>query len=428
MTEEPLNPQPHEDMPDAGHNYVAHLIEGGLFLGAMALVSLDVVTPMVIRELGGSSWLISLTPVIQMCGFTAAPILLAHRFESVRRFKPYCLASGVLQRLPYLAAAIVLLTLGGVRHGLALSLVVAAPLVSGLAGGLTMTAWQQLLMKTVPVRRRASMLAVRNILACLLGIGAGAVVRMVLARWPGTTGYGLLHLGAFVLLCFSYAVFALIRERPDDRPPSEPAADLWANLRLVRPLVRQDRSVRLFLIAQVLGCGLYIIVPFLAIQARSVTGRGESYVGDLLLMQMLGAIVGNLLAAWQGDRWGPRRPMIVGRALMVAMALWAAVAGGDFAFRAIFFLYGLAYYVQNVGQMTMAMEIVPVRRRATVLAVMALVNLPSMLAAAGLCALLRGLQGSFALTALLAAGTLTLSLAAAMRLTDPRRRPPPVDR
>lgn len=424
MTELPIHSPPPESARDVRRNYVAHMVEGGLFLGGMALVSLDTVTPTVIRELGGAAWLVSLTPVLQMCGFTAAPILLAHRFESVRLFKPYCLASGVLQRLPYLAAAVVLLALGSAQQTLALALVAVAPLVSGLAGGLTLTAWQQLIIKTVPVRRRASLMAGRYMIACVLGIAAGAVVRLVLARWPGTIGYGLLHLGTFVMLGLSYIVFALVRERPDDRPPAQPASRLSANLRLVWPLMRQDRTLRLFLIAQALGCGLYIVVPFLAIQARLVTGRDESYIGDLLLAQMLGAIAGNLLAAFQGDRRGPRPLMILGRVLMVAMTVWAAFARGDLAFRAIFFLYGLAFYVQNTGQITMGMEIVPVQRRSTVLAVMWLVNLPSMLAAAGLCALLRSTSGSFTLTAALAAVTVTLSLAAALRMPDPRKTPP----
>ncbi|MBN2584613.1 MAG: MFS transporter [Planctomycetes bacterium] len=422
---EPQNPMLPADATDhVARNYAAHMIEGGLYLGGMALLSMDTVMPTIVKELGGPSWLISVVPVLMLIGFTAAPILLAHRIEGVRRFKPYCVVSGVFQRLPYLAAALVLLALGGTRQTLALALVVAAPLVSGFAGGLTLTAWQQLLIKTIPVRRRASMLAGRNIISCLLGVAAGGVVRVVLARWPGATGYGLLHLGAFATICLSYVVFLLVRERPHDPPKAaEPAANLLSSLRLVSPLLREERSVRLFLIAQALGCGLYIFVPFLAIQARLATGRGESYVGDLLLMQMVGAIVGNLLAAYQGDRWGPRWPMIIGRILFVLIAIAAAVASSNIAFRAIFFVYGFAFYIQNVGQMTMAMEIVPVRRRATVLGVMSLVNLPSMLVATGICAIVRSTSGSFTLTAAIAATAIVLSLAAVLRMSDPRKTP-----
>jgi len=405
----------------ATRNYAAHVVEGGLYMGAMAMISGDTVMPTIVKELGGPSWLISLMPVLAFIGFTTSPILTAHWIDRARRFRPYCLASGIFQRLPYLGAALALLYLGGSRRVLLLALVAGAPLVSGIVGGLTMTAWQQLLIKTVRVRRRSSMLAMRNIIACLLGAGGGWVVKMVLVRWPGTTGYGLLHLMAFGFTGLSYLVFLFIREAEHEPHAPERSMSMASSLRLIPELLRGERPVRLFLIAQMLGSGLYILVPFLAIQAQTATGKGESYVGDLLFMQMVGAVVGNLLVAFAGDRWGPRLPMIMGRVIFVAIAVWAAVATGDVAFRVIFLLYGFAFFMQRVGQMTMGLEIVPTRRRAAILAVMSLVNMPSMLIAVGVCAVVRSTSGSFTLTAVLAASAISLSLVALLRMPNPRK-------
>ena len=70
------------------HNTVAHVIEGGLFIGGLAFVSAETLLPTVIKNLGGGNWLISLMPVMMMAGFMLPPIFTAHWIDRQRRFMP----------------------------------------------------------------------------------------------------------------------------------------------------------------------------------------------------------------------------------------------------------------------------------------------------------------------------------------------------
>lgn len=120
-------------------NYLFHGVEGGLFMGGMAFVSPQMVLPRMVQELDGSDWLVALTPVSMMLGFTAPGIFVMHRIQRLERLHRFVMLFGLIQRPPYLVAGMLLL--GGVTGKLAMLAVSATPLLSGLAGGFSAVAW-----------------------------------------------------------------------------------------------------------------------------------------------------------------------------------------------------------------------------------------------------------------------------------------------
>jgi len=401
-------------------NYLAHAIDGGFFGGALAFVNAQTVLPTAIKSLGGPNWLVSLAPVLALAGMAVPPIFTAHLIDRLSRYKPLLMATGVFQRMPYLAAAIALFAAAEGDTTTALAVVALAPLVSGLACGATATGWQNLVVRTVPENRRSSVMALRYGLSCVIGLGAGWVVKAVLAARPGAAGYGLLHLMAFGSLAMSYLAFSLIRETGLRPPAAARPHGLRENLQAIPRLVKSAGNLRLYLAAGAMASGIYILIPFLAIYARGVLGRPESYVGDLLVVQMAGAIAGNFAAAYLGDRFGGRLVILVSQATFIALAAWSLVAASDGSLRAIFFLFGFAFFALQVGTMTMTLEICPAARRATHLAIIALVNLPSMLAATTVGGLVWTGPERFPHVAGLAIACVTVSLVLMARVREPR--------
>ena len=88
----------------------------------------------------------------------------------------------------------------------------------------------------------------------------------------------------------------------------------------------------------------------------------------------------------------------------------------------IFFLFGFAFAAIQVGTITITMDICPAERRATHLAIIAVVNLPSMLVATGIGGLLWTGPERYTLVAGLAIAAVALSLAMMPRLREPRGR------
>ena len=424
----PAETYPHIEEPDLPQhfrwNYLMHIVEGGFCIGGAAFIAPSTVLPKVVESLGGPPWLIALMPIMMMVGFVWPPLFTAHWVERLDLVKPVVLVSGFFQRIPYLIAGVVLLGFSSNSPKLALAAVALAPFIAGLFGGLTMTAWLELVTKTIPDHRRSSVWAMRFIISSAIGIVAGGVIAGTLNRFPGVKGYGILHLIAFGFQFVSYLLFATIRETGYSAQAKNNASNLRQNLRSVPALLWNDRRLFSYLLSRSLMNGIFIMTPFLTIHALRVLDRPESYVGYLVTAQMFGGILGNLVAGPLGDRYGGKLPMLLGRVVFVILAIWSCFARTELEFFGILFLFGAALFCNQVGTTTLSIEICPPERRATYLAIMSTLTMPTTLLASVVCTVLWALTGSFPSLAAATATCVFLSILFLVRIEEPRVQRP----
>lgn len=404
-----------------GRNYLFHVIEGGFISGGMTFVSANTILPRLVEILSGPTWLISLMPILMSLGNFLPPILTAHRVEKLNRVKPFVMLTAIFQRLPFFIAGVVLMQWGGQYRLLALLVIVLAPLLSGFAGGFSFTAWQELVIKTVPDYRRSSLFAARQILSSALGIAAGGMITSILNQNSGIEGYAILHWLAFGFMILSLIFFSLVHETDLPLPSNRPNVTLLDNVRQMPHLLRGATRFNDYLITRSLMNGIFIMTPFMAIHALRILHQPDSFMGSLVTAQMAGAIAGNVLAGYLGDRFGGKLPMVLSRVLLILTSLWAAFANQAWAFLGIFFLYGLALFMNQVGTGTLSLEICPKDRRPTYLAIIAFFTAITMLAVSLLSAAFWKLSGSFSVLALLTLVLLVLSLVYLIRIPEPRR-------
>jgi len=387
--------------PYERRNHWLHILEGATLIGALGAINSNTVGTSLVESLGGQAWMVALMPLASTLGFAVGPILNAHRLDRQRYFLPALRTLLPLSRLPIFAVAVVLWVCGSSAQSL--WTVLLCTITYGVIGGLTVGAWQQLILRTVRPDRRSALFATRYLVSNVLGLGVASLVGPVLGRWPGTDGYALLHLIAFGGAMLAYRLLMAVRE------PSGPAQvceerGFWENLRGVPALFASDRRLPSYLWAVALVNSQYLLMGFLAVHALETLRQPQSYVGVLTSAQMVGAVIGTFVAARSGSLCRSRTLLIAGRVMFLAVALGALFATHDYTFRALFAVYGAATWVNLTGHNTMTLELLPPARRSTVLAVISLVQVPSMLLAAELGAWLWHAQVSFhwiaALTAL----------------------------
>jgi len=394
-------------------------------MGGMAFVAGDTILPAMVNSLGGAAWLVSLMPVMASLGFVLPPVFTAHHVQTLVRVKPLVMWTGILQRLPYLASALALFWFSSSSPLSALAVVALAPLVSGGAAGISLTAWQELVLKTIPSNRISSLWAVRNSTGALIGIAGGGIVVAILHRYPGAFGFGLLHLITFGLLTVSYVFFTFILETGVSPHTKEKGWKLRENLRSIPRLVTGDVQLRNYLFNRALINGIYIAIPFLAIHALEKTGRPASYLGFLLTVQMIGGVAGNMLAGYFGDRRGGKMVVLAGTLTCLVVFLLPIWGEREWIFLATFFILGLSVSGTLVGISTLAFEVAQPARRATCLAVMMVVNFPSMLLASAISTLVWSTTRSFILACLLSLTCLVLSILFLLRIEEPRKKRKP---
>jgi MFS family permease len=373
--------------PLSRRNWWLHVLEGTALIGASAAINPNTVGSALVESLGGAAWMVALMPMATQVGFSLGPILSAHRLDGRSEFVPVLRTMLPLARVPLLVTAVALWMFGS--GSVALWAVLGGAIAYGVVGGLSIGAWQQLIAKTVPPSQRSSLFASRYLFSNVLGLGAGAIVSVVLTRYPGTTGYALLYLIAFIGANVSYHLITRVNEPPAPRaPPPSPSRSLLQNLADVPSLFKGDRRLRLYLATAVLVNSQFVFIGFLAIHAQRTLHAGEGYIGALTTAQMAGAVAGTFLAARLGGRVHSRSLLLWSRVLFLVVAVGGALAQSDYAFRALFALYGAALWLNLVGHNTVTLELMPRDRRATVLATFSLVQMPSMLVASQIGALL----------------------------------------
>jgi len=352
-----------------------------MFVALGAINSYTVGTSLV-ESLGGSPWMVALMPMAATLGFSIGPILTAHRLDGECHFLPALRRSLPFSRLPILLTAIVLFVCGA--GPLSLWTVLLSSVVYGVIGGFSVGAWQQLILRTVRPDQRSSLFATRYLVSNVLALAVASAVGPILSRWPGTSGYGILHVIAFAGAMLSYRLLMGVREPQATLAAPVARRNFLENLRGVPELFAGDRRLMGYLVAVVLINSQFLLMGFLAVHAIETLRQGHSYVGNLTSAQMVGAVIGTWITARVANRCCSRTLLIAARLLLLGVALGAIVTTSDYAFRLLFAMYGAAIWINLVGHNTLSLELLPAARRSTVLAVFSLVQVPSMVIAAEL--------------------------------------------
>lgn len=391
-------------------------------MGALAFVNAETVMPVVLRDLGGPDWVIALMPMSILLGFSIFPLLAAHRIERLGQLKPFILPFGLVQRVPFLAAGCVLLIWGEDHPMLTVVLVASAPFLSGCFGGIMIGAYSQFIARIIPPERLASAWALRFIIGAVIGIAAGEVIEITIRTCPGTRGFGVLHLVAAGLMFLSFAAFLLMREVRPEEPRRAEAPTFTGNLRHILAILRTDRAYRGYLMASVGGSGVFILLPFLSLHVLRVTEQPASYVGSLVMAQMLGGILGNIGAGYLGDRVGGRMPVVLAQVLFVVICGSLLFITTPAVFEGLYFVLGMALYMNRVGLQTLNIELAPSGKLPTYVATASVVNVPSFLTAAAVGATLHTVSNDIVLPSLAALLWILLGALGMVGMTEPRRR------
>ncbi|HEV8247850.1 MAG TPA: MFS transporter, partial [Polyangiaceae bacterium] len=302
-------------------------------------------------------------------------------------------------------------------------LVVLAPLFSGLAGGVAVNAWKEYVASTIPERQRASLWALRFGIGTLFGLLAGKAVQYALDRFPGVTGYGVLHMFAAAFVFASLLVLSFTHEgnRNEALGKQSPARlrDSFAEL---PQLVRVDGSVRAYAMSRLGFNGFLIMAPFLGIHALEVLHKPDSYLGELVVANTMGSLAGFLLGGYSGDRHGGKRAMVLAHIGFIALCAWSPLATSEREFLWLFFLFGLSLSLATVATATLDLEIAPPERRPTYQALLGAFALVGVLLSTLISTLIRSYTHSFAPLALSAGVALSVSLMIALAIEEPRRR------
>jgi MFS family permease len=348
-----------------------HCLEGGFYMAGLAFLSTEMAMPQFVKLLGGSPSLTAVMPILLPAMFALPGLFVAPLVERLHHLKPFVITFGALQRLPYLVTGLVLLFAHNL-DGWLLPVVVLTPIVSGLIGGIGVNAWMEMVTRMIPPHQRASGWAIRYVIQGVIGLSAGPAIHFILGWKPGAEGFAILHLICFGFLVLSYVSQLRMIEVPENKPLRLPRSSYPVYIRELPLLFRSAPKLMRLVFVRFTGLGFLMMISFLTDHALHVSQRKPEDVGHLVLANMVGALCGNILASWLGNRLGGRFLMVAARCICLGLCLVVTFVTSFEGFLAVSFMWGFGLFLDRVGDLTFSAELCPTERRPTYQAILAL--------------------------------------------------------
>ncbi|MFI4972947.1 MAG: MFS transporter [Caulobacterales bacterium] len=299
-------------------NFAAHFLHGMLGMTGMRIFNAPTFLPAYLHSLTGSDALVGLGQSLQQLGAVVSPVVGATHIEHRKRVLPVSMLMGTLMRLQILGVALAGWFLFGQAKIVAILLFL---FLFGLFSGAQQVAFQMLLAKVIPISRRGSLQAVRNVTGGAIAAGLAYVAgRYLIQKNVFGNGYSTTFFLAFVLTSLGLTALSLLMKEPE--PPTVRAKSrIWDRIKDFPELITSDRDYAWFMVAQTTAMAGRVAAPFYILYAGHVMHLTGGNLGLVSLVFLGSDVVTNMLWGLMGDRWGFRSTFVG------SLSLWILATG-----------------------------------------------------------------------------------------------------
>lgn len=357
-------------------NFRLGVANGVIFSLADALTDANLVLALFVRNLGGSQVLVGLLPSLKNGGWLLPQLLVAGRIGGLPLKLPLYRRTSAGRLAIFALLTLVVFSAVWLGPALTLALLLVLYTFYNLTGGSGSLAFQDVVAKVIPPRRRGSFFSYRQLFGGLLAFCvAGPLVRIMLSQdgpLPFPTNYGVLCVIALVCMAMAFTAFGLI-----DEPALAQQGvrhTLKETLQAAPQLFQTDVDFRRFIQSRIWARVGAIADPFYIIYASEALDIEPRYVGIYLSLRVITAALSNLYWGRVADVQGNRRLLVLTTGLSAlvpptALLLPMLFAPGStvlaWAFSVVFLLIGLSIDGSGIASNTYLLEIAPETERPT---------------------------------------------------------------
>ncbi|MFU8860705.1 MAG: MFS transporter [Cyclonatronaceae bacterium] len=362
-----------EDLPDsacreAPGNFFLNAANGTLTKLAEAIASPGLVFPWILASVGAPASLSGFLVPLRRGGALLPQLAVSGYIRAFKKRKWFWAGAGFTQAVSLGLMVPTVLLLEGLTAGILILLLLA---VFSVASGVGSVSYKDVLAKTIPKGKRGTLLSVRAAVGGLLSLAAGLLMTRFLGEDESTTAYLLLLGAAAVLWFFSAVLFAFIRETDGETGGSRNALkEAITGFHLLK----KQPGFRMFVAVRSLLLGLQLSVPFYALYARELTGKGAGSLGFFIVASSLAMVISSPF--W--GRFADKKSHIVlrlGGFIGALAGILALVLGWlpdnyhhELLFAVVFFFAGFGQAAVRLGRKTYLVDATPERDRPTYVA------------------------------------------------------------
>lgn len=357
-------------------NFTAYLLTWVFFVIGMSFVSLNTVLPAFARHLTSSNFLIGLIPSLNTLGMLLPQILIANFTQKLKRNKDLLIFATLTERIPWFFLFLAVMLLSSSSPSVLLITFLILYALFSFSGGIGAPAWQDMLAKVIPQKRRGRFFGWSNFLGGGMGIFGAFLSIYLLKSFPFPRNFALCFLFAFFATFISYIFLTLVKEPV--YPVKSKQSSFREYFRQLPSLIRKDRNFLSFLIASVfLSCGT-MATAFFAVHAMNKLTLPDSQIGVFTLLLIAGQTTSSILWGYLGDKKGYKLVMEAGILLTIIAILLAIFSSSIYLFYGVFFIFGWSFSAYFISSMGIVLEFSTPEMRPTYIALTNTIKAPFM--------------------------------------------------
>ncbi len=335
-------------------NFTANLMEWTLFWMGMGFVSVNTVLPAFIRHFTSSNFLIGFVPCLNTLGWLLPQILVANFVQKLKRKKSMVIFAGFAEKIPWLFLFLAVMLFPPSSSFLFLISFFILYGMFSFSGGIGGSAWQDMVAKVTPLKKRGHLFGWRNFLGGGAGMLAAFLSIYLLKSFPFPRNFALCFLFAFGVISISYGFLLSVKEPVS--PVRGEESSFKEYLLSLPSLLRGDKNFFSFLISNILFSFAGMATAFFAVYAMNKLTLPDSQIGVFTLLLLLGQSISSILWGYLGNKKGYKLVMELGTIATILAILLAILSSSVYLFYVVFFIFGMAFSAYLISFLGIVLE------------------------------------------------------------------------
>jgi hypothetical protein len=353
-------------------NFILALINGILIRIGFRFVDSNMVLAAFIKQLTNSNIMVGLTSSLMRAGSIWPQLIISNMIEHRPRKMPFYILGSSMRVSSWIIIVALTVAIGN-KNPLLLSICFyIIYFISNSSMGISIIPFSDIIAKSIPVKRRARLFGLRQLIGGIFGIGAGFIIRYILSdKFPFSFPHNyafMFGITAFMIICSSTS-FALSKE--PIKPVRDAKKSFWEHLKSGPRFLKKDpdyRNFMLFRTAQSFGS---MCIPFFVPYALDQIRVSHSIIGTYTAIAATSAVLSNILWAYVGEKRSSKSLLVASTVLSCVAPLIAIfvkylpLSQQPAFYSLVFIMTQAAINCSGLGYMTYSLNMAPSMSRPT---------------------------------------------------------------
>lgn len=371
------NEIPQQKVVDNEHekrNFRLALLNGVFSRIGFRFVDSGMVLSAFVKELTNSNVMVGLVSSTMRAGWMWPQLLISNLLEHRSRKMPFYIFGIAVRTFSWMLIVFMTLLIGARNYILLFVCFYSLYFIGCSSMGISTLPFNDILAKSVPVRRRARLFSLRQFIGGIFGIGVGFLVRYILSdKFYLSFPYNYATIFSLSTLMMVAGSISFMYAKEPVHPVRDERRPFWQHLKRGPYFLRRDRDYRYFLIFRAIAAFGSMCTPFYVPYALDRMGISESTIGSFIAVGAVSALFSNILWVYVGEKYGSKSLLVITQFLACLTPLIAASAryfspSHQITYYFLVFIVDQSYMSgSNIAYMTYSLNLAPSMSRPTYL-------------------------------------------------------------